>query len=460
MNDAKLLIDVRKRSEDGYAEPLGSSRHEEKTPMSHLFSASQISTAKQCFRKWGWQRLDGLVPTTNKYAQSGIEVHRKLESWLRDRILPDDGSETSAVARAIIPHLPPPQAVHAQNVERSFDITIDDVPFRGYIDLLHVDDCETHVYDHKTTSDFRWAKSSDELVVDVQATLYAAVAMQECSADIVHLHWNYALRKKSSRVLPVVRTVTFDEIAPCIESTVATAKQLQQIYVAGLKAIDLPYDASQCEAFGGCPFRQNCNLSPLEKFQSIMTQEATTMTFQEKLLARKAALAAPPAAVAAPAMINPPLAVVPPTAAPAPVEAPPAPVSDVAALPKRRGRPPKEATSTTITPLPAAIAAPSFGFTLYVDCAPVKGGTNIENAADRIAYVMREFATATGLSHYKLGQGEELGFGRGTALFAEGVARDLIARPPSGDVVISTSSNESRDCLQAFFAAATVVVQG
>jgi len=412
----------------------------------------------------------------------GTLVHSHLETWLKHRKLPAIG-EAAVVANAMIPHLPPPQAVEPHDIEREFQWRFQEVAFRGFIDLIHFDSSKqvpVTIYDHKTTSDLQWAKTAEDLGVDVQATLYARVLMDQTSTDVVQLQWTYATRKARPQVLPVRRLITRDEILPRVSQTVASAREMQSILNAGCTAIEVPYDASACDAFGGCPFRTNCNLTTQQKIQSAMTQENQKNSFLQRLQARKAgASGAAPATFA----VNPPEAAAPvappmPTyVAPEPAPEPALEVQDIAEqiaevtaavaepFKRGRGRPRKDESAPAPVAAAATVAAVAAvapvakanivgGWTLYLDCLPVKGAA-AEHISERLARVMLEYTAETGQSHYKLTE-----YGKGPALFAEGFAKDLAANPPKSGVIAHSASQEVRDVLQVLMANAAAIVQG
>lgn len=346
-------------------------------------SASQIKTAELCLRKWAFIKIDGLPDPPSKWAAFGTRTHKILEHWFQRRT-PPPGSDEGKVAQCMIPHLPMPQNVHPDDVElhiKGFEIG--GVPFRGYIDLFRpaIGGLPVEVYDHKTCGDFRWSVTEDDMHEDAQVTLYAYWAMMKTNAQEVRVQWTYGKRGKSPKCRPVIRTLTWDEIKPRIEKTAETVRHLKLLKeTPDLKALDVPYDARGCEAFGGCTFKKLCNLSPQEQIGSIMAQGETSTgknDFLAKLNARKAALAGngtpathPPSldvvdgAASAPATsepgINPPE---PPADA-----APPAPESKPKEKKKRKTAAEKkaekeaalaaESARVPLTPEPPAVAAP------------------------------------------------------------------------------------------------------
>jgi hypothetical protein len=296
-------------------------------------SPSQVSTYELCARKWAWSWLDGLYGPPHKSAVFGKKVHRFLELWLKKRVLPSGGPEAK-VAQIMLPHLPPPHLVDPDHVEMSAGIVIGGIRFIMEIDLLMPELQPPVVYDHKSTSSFDWALRSDVMDEDVQATLYAAWALVATGAPKVATQWTYGLTVGAPKAMPVRAELTLEMIEDRVGRSVKSAHEMKLLIDEGTTAIDVPYDANGCGAFGGCPFQEKCNLSPQDRLRSIMSQGTAKEDYLIKLRARKGANGAavgavnpPPVAQAAP----PPAAAAPPpaTAAPPPATAapPPAPAA-------------------------------------------------------------------------------------------------------------------------------------
>lgn len=177
-----------------------------------------------------------------------------------------------------------------------------------------------------------------------------------------------------------------------------------------------------------------------------MSQENSKQSFLQRLQARKAGAA--PAATT-PSAINPPEASI-EVPAPAPVAAP----APVQAAEPVAAEEPKRKPVARAKKADAPVVASASGWTLYLDCQPVKGGA-AEHISDRIARVMAEYTAETGQSHYKLAE-----YGKGPALFAEGFAKDLAANPPATGIIAASASQEVRDVLQVLMASAATIIQG
>lgn len=441
------------------------------------YSASQIATAEDCLRKWAWDKIDGIKGDPNPHAQFGTATHDHLEAWLKAKTIPPDDTPEGVTAQAMIPALPPPQSVNPDDVEIKFGLMLGDFEFVGYIDLWVPNrDPRPLVCDHKTTGNLAYAKTPATLITDPQATLYGAWGMHHTNRTDIDLLWNYGTRHKRPKVLPVLATVTADDINPRLEQTIETARTLQAIHDSGVPAKDVPYDAAACEKYGGCPYRDRCNLTPQEILRSHMANEKTKGNFLAELRAKKASKSKGNGKAALP---HPPPAKTPTIAVPeSPINPPEAPVEvlveyEAAPVPEpapKRGRgrpkgskndaPPPAPPSAPAAPASAPQAAPRpHGFTLYVDCLPVKHAEGVDapqRASDYVEAAMRVIRKAHGVGHYKL-----IGFGKGPGLLAVGVEEHLREHPPtSGSIYLTTRSNEERDCLQAFANAAAVVIHG
>lgn len=326
-------------------------------------SSSQVETAELCLRKWFLDKVVGLPRTTNAAAEYGTVTHTHLEHWFTSATPPSMTRE-GRTALAILRCLPPPQTPGIE-VEHEIKINVGGVPFVGYIDLRIIDQEVPFISDHKTTSDLKWAKTPTELATSAQPALYTAATFEETArlategkrrapASLVNLQWTYGTRHKSPRVLPVKAALTQADIAPRMRETADTAHVLKELWEARPAWADVPYDAQGCEAFGGCPFRSTCNLTPIEKLGSIMTQQSKSDAFKAKLLAAKAAKANGAATVPATSgTVNPPEAPTEAAASPEPEPAKP-PKKPRKSRKKKAPEPAADVAAKSIEPAPLA----------------------------------------------------------------------------------------------------------
>lgn len=264
-----------------------------------VFSPTQADMFESCQRKWGWRYLEKIPTEPNVYAERGLAVHKVLEDFLRDGTPPDRETEAGRIAIPGLKYLPPPGT---GTVEGSFLWRLPDESFdlRGIIDFRdELSDEEKagsvvealqgivpRIIDHKTTGNFQWAKTRHELETkNVQSIVYAAYVMHVTGSDKVLGRWVYYRTSGRPAAMAVDWGTDKNKIAAPLESVLATCREMARIKHEGLRAAELAFDVGACNAYGGCPFRSNCNLSAKERFRSFMTQQS----LKDKMKARKAA---------------------------------------------------------------------------------------------------------------------------------------------------------------------------
>lgn len=284
--------------------------------LKHWVSASQHETYVLCPRKWGYYKLDGIAKVSNKYAERGSRVHAVAELWLRDGVAPDLNTEYGKIFSAGIKYLPPPGGLL---IEQKFSFQTENAVYVGTWDVLVPFDKDVlyiQIVDHKTTSGFKWIKTSEDLKTNIQSNIYAVAVLgyaRDRGVDIdrviLKMDWVYYLaneknpRSRLSR-LYVAPDVTYntpeDGLALYQQDLLDQFDKIDQVSVLmlehhrqGHKASDLDCNIEGCNAYGGCPYRGNpCVLTMQERMRGYMAQQS----LQERIAARKAAAEATAAA--------------------------------------------------------------------------------------------------------------------------------------------------------------------
>lgn len=300
-------------------------------PLKEL-SASQISTFLDCNRSWGYAYLENRRPPPDPSTALGSEVHRQLEEWAKNKVMP-----TSSIAVTGIKHMPPP-GIGA--VEERISFGTPNSLWRGAIDL-HYDLINgmlavqpfttgtTVVHDHKTSGNPRYIKTPADLAADIQANLYAfwAFGTQKRvmgSFGRVDGKWVYMATKGAPKATPV--SITFDRarVEGHVEEIDVHAKQVQTLYQLRPKASELTPNYATCDKYRGCFHRDVCPRSPQVQGFSFgsdtSSSEGASMSedFKAFIEANMSKLGAPP----------PPPVMVAPPAPPAPPAIPTAPSVD------------------------------------------------------------------------------------------------------------------------------------
>lgn len=418
-------------------------------------SASQLSSFRDCQRKWAWQKIANIQTPPNASASLGLEVHKQLERYLEGGSF-DFTTEAGEIAASGVEFLPRPNAPGLKCEEGFAFEGPSGTEYIGYkdVEITPPDEGgEPTIIDHKTTSDLKWQKTVEQLRNDPQAVLYAIDAFRKNpSARAVHLKWIYYQTRGTRKSRITHLRILPEELLSPFEKIEQQAKVMAEIFATVKDPLELPPSIEHCSAYGGCHFQANCNLSPFERMRShIIMSGATTSTGSNSLMARLAAAKAPPT----PAAVNPPEWQPPPVPAPPPEEAkaPPAPVEAVAppetvtaAEGAKRGRPKKTDVAAPATSAPAAYKITA----LFVDCAPSVPYTD----ASVFIQAAKLKLAAAGIADYRFPD-----FGHGPGMLARTVAEELDKQLGVIGYVVVDLSPEGLVVLQELKARSFMVVR-
>lgn len=445
------------------------------------YSASQISTFRDCKRKWFFGTCMKMRGPKNPYAELGTFIHSRLEEYLQTGKMPKGkeiaititkkGGQQIAytfddIAAIMLPgikHLPAPGVAET---ELKFEMDLGELgTIIGFIDYTHDQEKPPVVGDHKTTSALKWALTKEELAEDVQATIYGVYACERYDVDEITARWGYFQTKKP-RAKKVEAELGLTDLAKNWQSILTDIREMKAIRDSGCTFKEVDYDATVCEKYGGCPFISTCGLTPAERMRSFTKM----LSLRERMEQRKKEADKTPAVSEEQAAteqgqadqaeqpaVNPPEGMSaleklratkgktkvpdipkdPQGDAPPPVEAKPAPA------PAKKKQTKK-----------AAPAAKPAGFTLYIDCSP---NHPCATFTDVCGPVLDKIKTEHG-THYKLIEGL---YGGNGAFFAEELENHFSANGlPTQDMMVSLSSPMVRDVIEVLINKATTVVRG
>lgn len=302
-------------------------------------SPSSIETFDLCARKWAWVKIDGLPRPGSAATDLGSAVHAQHEAYLRDGTPYDTTTRAGEIAIATAHLLPPPGTVA---VEEFIRVKHRGVDFGGYVDAhgSSPNGIIAYVYDHKTGARPEYFKLTlPQLLDHPQAPIYGLWAHEHygpTNLDGVEFRWNYATTRGRPTAYQSHHATNgaacksaLDAFFPVAERMLAVLQKRDEGKITTARQLPLPVakdGRSPCEAYGGCPFRAQCNLTTKEIYQ--MADTKLPNPFARKPAAPTTAPASPPPAAAA---INPPEG-----------DAPAAETTTHAEPPKRGpGRPPK-----------------------------------------------------------------------------------------------------------------------
>ena len=245
-------------------------------------SASQIKTYRACPTKWSYDKLSGLKSPkgSGKGAAFGSMVHTHLERYGLKEMLPPSDEPAGKVALRVIAggHVPigvdgvyyegmdpvgrmAPLCRNSLPRPGMFFLSSgrEDVTLVGYIDQLDVRDPTVPVVvDYKTTSNLKYALTTDELMSDPQAVLYALYAFATHPAQKVIVRFVYVhVKNRTEPGKVVLREITYtpESILPYTAGLVSDVSAMADAHAT---RPDMPKNTERCYDYGGCPWMSVC----------------------------------------------------------------------------------------------------------------------------------------------------------------------------------------------------------
>jgi hypothetical protein len=225
-----------------------------------IISPSMITAYRNCQKLWYITYVLKERPAPSKAQIMGSEVHKVLEEYFaEDRILPSN--RAGEVASAGL-HLLPARGATVLGVEKDLFFQASGKPywFRGIVDLL----TDTHMFDHKTTSDFRWAKTPAELRTDPQAIIYAEIwrILTKQHAKTPGAQWTYFYTGKR----PKAKAIVFNKIEP-LKSLFEICDEIYKKWKDPENSV-FEKSSAHCPKYRGCAHRNHCGVSFFDLLES------------------------------------------------------------------------------------------------------------------------------------------------------------------------------------------------
>lgn len=239
-------------------------------------SASQITSFRKCNRKWHWNKVEGVVSPESPSQRLGKQVHARIEKYLKTGEVPR-GDEASRIALSGLPFLPAP-GTPDMFIEHPLKMRGPHLKLAiiGYIDLWLRR--QRKVTDHKTTSDFKWVKSAEELRNDTQAIIYGKEALDKAREDdnegIVEFeHVAYLTKGTIGKATTSGCKFSPAELEDKFAKIVLTIDEMAQCALVPVK--DVACNTAACREYRGCEFFSNCqNIRPTTIWPSLNVKPA------------------------------------------------------------------------------------------------------------------------------------------------------------------------------------------
>lgn len=254
-----------------------------------VVSASQLETAKDCPRKWWFQKIKKLPVPQRRATVLGEVFHELCERWLLadDQGRDPQGNPIQVFVEGWDSELTPAEAKTAKRlfeavveegilrrspgrqVEKAFQVDV--VPGQssivGFVDLW----TPFGVEDHKTSKSTRYLQSAKSLPDNMQMMVYAAAWLRDQWAqgkgpEKVELRHNQAITdpqasevRSASVEIPAPEVADFWDltIEPLVDKMLNLKKAKHD--VKHWPKIPGPTKKDVCRKYGGCPFQGVCS---------------------------------------------------------------------------------------------------------------------------------------------------------------------------------------------------------
>lgn len=469
-------------------------------------SASQVEAFRRCKRYWFYGWVLKLKGPTTPAMQRGTDIHAEIEHWLKtgkirvpisklparvvkgldkidaEVVAVDDPLVAKyhehAIATAVM--LTEKLGIEPRHadllVEQRIEIpTGKGLPYwLGFIDIgwSGRTAMPLGILDTKSTSDFRYAKTKEELRKNPQVNSYChwAYEIRGYPEDKIETGHGYIHTKTHKTKLPntkfVTTEVTRESVANVWNACIDDVRGMVDIAASVTDAQEVEPTTTACGMYGGCPHLERCGIAKeafTNFFNSNQNQKSTKeivpmSSLLEKLRAAKGGNTASeggeaPAELEAPKV---PTGVLPDDAPDrtTPVEAKTESEETqetTAEKPKKRGRPKgssnKKSTKKTS----------SGGFTLYQNCFPTKGANGIVRYEDWFQPIF-ELIDQTAAEQNNVGGYWALSFAQQKDFLAKSVAAYIEENGLPSSMVVMGSPMLASDVLPHLAARAAVVV--
>jgi len=370
---------------------------EEPLGISHV-SATSIKLFKNCPRRWYETYVLDQRGESSPAMRLGSEVHELLEEYLLKGTKPG-ASKAGKIASAGLKYLP--KRTKNYRVEASladFPRPGLPIPFKGFIDL-YIEGDVPEIVDHKTTSNFKYALTAEQLSEDTQMIIYAAHVLANCEAEEVSLTHVAYLTKTPYGAQRTTVTVTREAVEEQFGEILDVVAEMLAASVAPITTIEK--EPTFCWSYGKrCPFYNQCQITMNNQGVKNMSDKQLAVLDKLRGIEKKEPM--------------------------------------VAAL--NEGNAPTPAP----TPAPAQV-------TLFVDVGVLKGDP-ITRVDDALAPLVNKVCKSKGAEHIALVQ-----YNAGYHLLSSLIVEEKL---PAGEYAIDSDSEYWRHCSSALCSIATKIVRG
>ena len=228
-------------------------------------SASQCATYRKCHRKYSYEYVDGKRSPSTPKQEFGTNMHTELEEWMLY------GKVPGMVAQQGIKYLPDRSFVNRPDlptilVEQQIDEELLGFFITGRMDIMLLASARASIYDHKTTSNMKYALDSEGLSNDTSALFYALYVRLKYNISEIDLRWIYY-----SATNPVIgnrKPNGCREVIAELRDNAETDEKFHNLVVDMTRMIHIRENSikpefcernfASCETYGGCFHKSYC----------------------------------------------------------------------------------------------------------------------------------------------------------------------------------------------------------
>jgi hypothetical protein len=236
-------------------------------------SASQHSAYQRCARRWYYGWIEKIKQPTSPAMQRGTDIHVEVENYLktgkiRDAYYSDYKLNYRPYVESLSRVLPPPMhpdllIEHPINLQCGPELP----SWAGFIDIGYSGNEILEITDLKTTSDFRYAKTKEELKTNIQLISYAKWAFETTGSarpiSVGHIYIKTEPKTvcKIPKIKPVSVLVSRNHVDEVWDREMGTVAEMV-VAATAKSAHDLPPNTLACGDYGGCAYREKCGVLP------------------------------------------------------------------------------------------------------------------------------------------------------------------------------------------------------
>jgi hypothetical protein len=233
----------------------------------YAISPTGAQSFLDCPRQWALRYLCKIRQPPTEATELGSKTHDLVDNVYKNNQPISDGSKAAQMAKELITVLPPPnswifsESVYYIEVEHKES----KVFFTARIDLL--DFAQNIVFDHKTTGNFKWAKTPITLQSDLQAIVYSVIA-KLLGMENPSVQWSYVIKTGKPRT-QLVRTA-IENLRLKWQKIVELGQYLTYLRYNVLDYRDYPQQVTACDNYGGCYYLEKyCTIGARDRIISM-----------------------------------------------------------------------------------------------------------------------------------------------------------------------------------------------